>query len=95
MAFKKWQRSLSRKPPERQWLEEEMKIIGWCLNKNIKISITPDWKNNISDWLIDISINSKTHTDPNKYSKEQVYDKILEYYNYYYSKHNVNTNDNG
>ena len=92
MAFKKWQRSPSRKPPERQWLEEEMKIIGWCLNKNIKISITPDWKNNISDWLIDISINNKTHKDPNKYNDDDIYNKVLEYYKYYYKP---NTNDNG
>tara|TARA_Y100000592_G_scaffold64439_1_gene100378 strand:+ start:39 stop:317 length:279 start_codon:yes stop_codon:yes gene_type:complete len=92
MAFKKWQKSASRKPPKRTWEPEEMKIIGWCMNRNIKISMIPDWKNNVSDWLIDISINNKIHTDPNKYSDDQINDKILEYYKYYYKP---NTNNNG
>ena len=52
----------------------------------------PDWKNNVSNWLIDISINNKIHTDPNKYSDDQINDKVLEYYKYYYKP---NTNDNG
>ena len=37
MVFKRWQKSPSKKPPEKTWTNEEMKIIGWCLNKNIKI----------------------------------------------------------
>ena len=92
MAFKKWQRSPSRKPPEKTWTEDEMKIIGWCITRNIKISMVPDWKNDTSKWLIDISINGKTHTDPSKYSDDNTHNKILEYYKYYYKP---NTNDNG
>tara|TARA_R100001460_G_scaffold28903_1_gene57606 strand:- start:282 stop:560 length:279 start_codon:yes stop_codon:yes gene_type:complete len=92
MAFKKWQRSPSRKPPEKTWTEDEMKIIGWCITRNIKISMVPDWKNDISKWLIDISINGKIHTDPSKYSDDNIHNKILEYYKYYYKP---NTNDNG
>ena len=34
MAFKRWQKSPSKKPPEKVWTFEEMKTIGWCLNKN-------------------------------------------------------------
>ena len=44
MVFKRWQKSPSKKPPEKAWTNEEMKIIGWCLNKNIKVAITPDWE---------------------------------------------------
>ena len=72
-----------------------MKIIGWCLNKNIGVGISPDWKDNLNKWQIDININGNIHNDPNRYSDENVYNKVLEYYNYYYNKHNVNTNNNG
>ena len=92
MAFKKWQRSPSRKSPEKTWTEDEMKIIGWCLNKNIGVGISPDWKDDMNRWQIDININGKIHTDPNRYTDDNVYDKFLEYYKYYYKP---NTNNNG
>ena len=88
MAFKKWQRSPSKKTPEKTWTEDEMKIIGWCLNKNIKVAITPDWKEDINKWLIEININNKIHKDPNRYENEIVYNKVNEYYKYYYDKYN-------
>ena len=62
------------------------------MNKGISVSISPDWKDSLSRWQIDIHINNKTHTDPNRYTDENVYDKFLEYYKYYYNKHNINTN---
>ena len=92
MAFKKWQRSPSKQVPTRSWQPEEMKIIGWCMNKGVSVSISPDWKDSLSRWQIDIHINGKTHTDPNRYTDENVYDKLMEYYKYYYKP---NTNDNG
>jgi hypothetical protein len=75
MAFKKWQRSPSKKPPKITWEKEEMKIIGWCLNNNISVGISPDWKDDMNRWKIDININSKTHTDPNRYD-----DNVVLYY---------------
>jgi len=92
MAFKKWNRSPSKKAPTRSWHPEEMKIIGWCMQRGVSVSITPDWKDDMSRWQIDIQINGKTHTDPNRYTDENVYDKFLEYYKYYYKP---NTNENG
>ena len=88
MVFKRWQKSPSKKPPEKAWTNEEMKIIGWCLNKNIKVAITPDWKEDINKWLIEININNKIHKDPNKYDNGTVYNKVNEYYKYYYDKYN-------
>ena len=88
MVFKRWQKSPSKKPPEKVWTNEEMKIIGWCLNKNIKVAITPDWKEDINKWLIEININNKIHKDPNSYSSQTVYNKVNEYYKYYYDKYN-------
>ena len=88
MVFKRWQKSPSKKPPEKTWTNEEMKIIGWCLNKNIKVAITPDWKEDANKWLIEININNKIYKDPNSYSSQTVYNKVNEYYKYYYDKYN-------
>ena len=92
MAYKKWDRAPRKKPPTRAWQPEEMKIIGWCMSKGISIGIMPDWKDSLSRWQIDIRINGKIHTDPNRYTDDNVYDKLLEYYRYYYKR---NTNSNG
>ena len=88
MVFKRWQKSPSKKPPEKAWTNKEMKIIGWCLNKNIKVAITPDWKEDANKWLIEININNKIHKDPNRHDNEVVYNKVNEYYKYYYDKYN-------
>ena len=88
MAFKRWNRSPSKKVPTRSWQPEEMKIIGWCMERGVSVSIMPDWKDDMTRWQIDISINGKIHTDPNRYNDETVYNKVNEYYKYYYDKHN-------
>jgi hypothetical protein len=87
MAFKRWNRSPSKKTPQRSWSYEEMRIIGWCLNKKIGVSISPDWKDVSNKWQIEININGKVHTDPNRYESDAVYNKVNEYYKYYYDKH--------
>ena len=88
MAFKRWNKAPSRKTPKKSWDENEMKIIGWCLNRNISVGISPDWENDGINWLIDVNINNKTHTDPNRYTNDTVYNKVNEYYKYYYDKYN-------
>ena len=88
MVFKRWQKSPSKKPPEKVWTNVEMKIIGWCLNKNIKVAITPNWEEDANKWLIEININNKIHKDPNSYNSQTVYNKVNEYYKYYYDKYN-------
>tara|TARA_Y100000356_G_C11044226_1_gene175228 strand:- start:40 stop:321 length:282 start_codon:yes stop_codon:yes gene_type:complete len=91
MVFKRWHKSPSKKTPTRSWQPSEMKMIGKCMNKGISVSISPDWKDQLNRWKIDIHINGKTHTDPNRYENEDVYDKFLEYYKYYHHKINTNT----
>ena len=88
MVFKRWQKSPSKKPPEKAWTNKEMKIIGWCFNNSISVGISPDWKDELTRWKIDINIDSKIHTDPNRYDNEVVYNKVNEYYKYYYDKYN-------
>ena len=88
MVFKRWQKVPSRTPPKKIWTEHEMKIIGWCLNNNITVGISPDWKDDLNRWQIDVVINKKTHTDPNRYNNDTIYNKVNEYYKYYYDKYN-------
>ena len=88
----KFKKSTGRKPPQKSWSREELKIIGWCMSVGIKISIMPDWKHALQYWQIDIDIKGKTHNDPTRYSSEDVLNKKMEYYKYYYYKHNTNKN---
>ena len=92
MAFFKWQKAPTKIPPKRTWLEEEIKMIAWCMNRGIKIGISPDWKDDLQRWQIDINIKGKVHVDPNRYNSEVVYNKVIEYYKHYYKP---NTNYNG
>ena len=69
MAFKRWSKTRSKQGLKRAWAESEMKVIGWCLNNNIKISVSPDWKHDLAHWQIDININGKNHNDPTKMYK--------------------------
>ena len=88
MAFKRWKKSPSRKPPTKMWDKDEMKVVGWCLQNKIGVGISPDWKHELNKWQIEISINGNVHTDPNRYDDEVVLNKLYEYYKYYYDKHN-------
>ena len=86
MAFRRWNKSPSKQPPKKSWSQDEMKIVGWCLTRGIKVCISPDWKHDLHHWQIEISINGRVHTDPNRYNDEEVYNKVNEYYKYYYDK---------
>jgi len=47
-------------------------------------------------WQIDIKVgNSRWHTDPNRYDDTEVFNKLIEYYKYYYNKYKLNTNKHG
>tara|TARA_B100001250_G_scaffold387750_1_gene385432 strand:+ start:105 stop:377 length:273 start_codon:yes stop_codon:yes gene_type:complete len=88
MAFKRWNKTPSKQLPKKSWSNEEMKIIGWCLNNEIKVGVSPDWKGGLNDWQIEITVNKSSHVDPNVYNDEVVYNKVNEYYKYYYDKYN-------
>ena len=83
-----WQKKrVGRKPTTKTWQSEEMKAVGWCLSNNIFISCIPNWKEKGINWFIDIKINKNVHRDPTMYEDEEVFNKIYEYYKYYYDKH--------
>lgn len=40
-----------------------------------------------SRWRIDIVSRGKKHTSPDSYGKDEIWEKIFEYYKYYYNKY--------
>ena len=44
MAFKRWKKSPTKRPPSKLWPDNEMKVIGWCLQNNIEVGISPTGK---------------------------------------------------
>ena len=87
MAFFRRPKLPRKTAPTKPLTNDEMKVVGWCMNKNIHVSITPDWKHEYNLWKIDITINGKVHNDPARYD-DDVLDKVYEYYKYYYDKYN-------
>ena len=81
--FKKASKGLS--PGYYPYTPENMKQVGWCLNKNIKIAVIPNGNN----WQVELNINNKIHLDPKIYEDKEAIKKMYEYYKYYYDKHNI------
>ena len=86
--YKKWHKTPSKKPPQRSWDEDEMKVIGWCMNKNIKVSISPDWKDELQRWKIEININDGMYSEyasSNVEQKAQIEMEAFKYFNDMYT----------
>ena len=67
------------------YTNEDMKIVGWCLNKNIEVAVSPGETN----WKVGIRMNKgKWNRDPGVYEHEEAMKKMYEYYKYYYDKYN-------
>ena len=64
---------------------EDMKRIEWCMSNSISIAVTPDW-DNVDRWMVEITINGRTHMDPKTYNGYDAQTKMYEYYKYYYDK---------
>jgi hypothetical protein len=77
-------KSYGKSPGYHVYTNEDMKRVGWCLGKNIKIAVIP----NGSKWQVEINLNDKIHLDSNLYKADEAYKKMYEYYKYYYDKHN-------
>ena len=81
-----WQRAKTRKSPGyHNYTREDMKRVNWCMNKGIKIAVIP----NGIDWQVELNINDKIHLNPEVYKAKEAYEKMYEYYKYYYDKHNI------
>ena len=92
MAWNKWNKAPTRRPPQHSWSPEEMKMVSFVMKKGIKIAMSPDWKHEFAHWQIDIKVGrGKWHTDPKRYTDEEVHENIIKYYKYYYEKYNKNS----
>ena len=77
-------KTTGRSPGYHPHTREDLKRVGWCLDKNIKIAVVP----NGTKWQVEININKSIHLDSKTYSASEAYKKMYEYYKYYYDKHN-------
>ena len=83
--FKKASKGLS--PGQHKYTPENMKHIGFCLKKGIKIAIIPHWEGSTDEWKIELNINKKIHLDPKIYKADEAHIKMYEYAKYYYEKY--------
>ena len=77
------------KPGIRQLSKLESKIVSWCINNGIACCVVPAQKYTgfNQDFCIEIVINGKSNFSPN-FKKQEVLEKQVEYYKYYYDKYN-------
>ena len=64
--------------------EQELNAYHWCINNGIYIAPKAI---NEAKWSVVITNKGKTHEDPSHYIKGLIWQKIYEYYKYYYEKH--------
>ena len=84
MAFYK-KAAKGKSPGSHLYTRDDMKRVNWCMNKGIKIAVIPSG----IDWQVEININNKIHLNPEIYKAKEAYEKMYEYYKYYYDKHNI------
>ena len=66
---------------------DDLKSYEWCLGNGIRIGPIPLWNEDYGKWTVEITMNGKTSTDPNKYIKDIIMQKVYEYCDYYYNKY--------
>ena len=64
--------------------EKEFEAYRWCINNGI--IIWPETKL-ANEWRIEIRINGKTSKSPESYPPIKVWEKMYEFYLYYYNKY--------
>tara|TARA_R110001592_G_scaffold113960_1_gene313385 strand:+ start:3786 stop:4052 length:267 start_codon:yes stop_codon:yes gene_type:complete len=62
---------------------------SWCLNNSIKVY---PLAKAVGEWWIEIDLNGKIHRSPYVYTKVMVWEKLHEYYRYYYNKYKPKDN---
>ena len=68
-----------------RYTDEDIKKVGWCLNKNIEVAVSPGHQK----WKVEIRINKGNwNKDPGVYDHDEAMEKMYKYYKYYYDKHN-------
>ena len=75
------------KYPNHSRKDDELKSYRWCFGNGIKIGPVPMFGSDYGSWTVEITMNNKRNTDPNKYEKEGIMHKVYEYCDYYYNKY--------
>ena len=65
--------------------KKDFEAYRWCINNGIYIS--PYCKENFVSWYIDIEINGRVNRSPKFFNEKELWEKIFEYYKYYYEKY--------
>ena len=68
-------------------VEGGTKAYRWCFSNKILIGPVPLWGDDYNKWTVEITMNGKTNTDPNKYERDSILHKVYEYCDYYYNKY--------
>ena len=83
--MKNWvKKSRGRSPGVLAYTNQDMKHVGLCMRKGIKIAVQPRG----TEWEIEITINKSINVDPKSYSGTEALKQMYKYYKYYYDKHN-------
>ena len=83
----KYNKNTGRSPGFLTYTDQDMKHIGWCIKKGIKIAVVPHWEGANNEWRVELSINKKIHLDPKIYKDKEALAKMYEYAKYYYDKY--------
>ena len=83
----KYAKNTGRSPGYYPYTDQDMKHVGWCMNKGIKIAVIPHWEGASNEWRVELNIKKKIHLDPAVYMADKAYKKMYEYYKYYYEKY--------
>ncbi len=74
------------KPGFRPLTKLDSKMIQWCINNGIACCVVKSR----GEFCIEIIIKGKSNFSPN-FKKQEVLEKQIEYYKYYYDKYNKST----
>ena len=77
------------KPGARSLSKDEAKIVSWCIRNGISCNVVPfvKYSGSSEDFCIEVVIKGKSSFSPN-FKKDEVLEKQIEYYKYYYDKYN-------
>ena len=88
IGFRNSKKVIGHSPGFLNYTKQDLKHVGWCNKKGIKIAVIPDWENNTNEWKVELNINKKIHLDPKVYKADEAHVKMYEYAKYYYDKYN-------
>ena len=86
IGYKHFQKQKGRSAGVHPYTPEDLKRVNWCVEKGIRVAVVPKWDGPPGDWQVEISIDGRTHTDPETYNGYDAQTKMYEYYKYYYDK---------